>query len=124
MAVEVSVAGNVALTRGWQKFARACGLGQQCTLHFKFDGDATLFVRMFGGCCPEGDDDGCPLILGNGGGEGEVGRALGDARSSSSFGDSPSNGISSSSGRDQPLRRCARFEGGKGIVPPLRPGEA
>ena len=45
-------------------FARACDLGQWCTLHFKFDGDATLYVRVFGEdgrrarCCPEDDDRG------------------------------------------------------------------
>ena len=29
-------------------FARACGLIRWCTLHFKFDGDATLYARVFG----------------------------------------------------------------------------
>ena len=38
VAVEVSVAGNIALARGWQTFARARGLGRRCTLHFKYDG--------------------------------------------------------------------------------------
>ena len=42
VAVDVSVADNVALARGWQKFARAHGLGRRCALHFKYDGDATL----------------------------------------------------------------------------------
>ena len=37
-----------ALARGWQTFARARGLSRRCTLHFKFDGDATLYVRVFG----------------------------------------------------------------------------
>ena len=64
VAVEISVAWNVALAHGWQTFAHARGLGRRCTLHFKFDGDATLYVRVFGedgrraGCCPEGDDCG------------------------------------------------------------------
>ena len=48
VAVEVFVAGNVALARGWQTFARARGLGRRRTLHFKYDGNATLYVRVFG----------------------------------------------------------------------------
>ena len=64
VAVEVSIAGNIALAHGWQTFARARGLGRRCTLHFKYDGDATLYVRVFGedgrrtGCCPETNDGG------------------------------------------------------------------
>ena len=64
VSLEVSAAGSLALARGWQMFARACGLGRRCTLYFRFDGDATLFVRVFGedgrraGCCPEDDDRG------------------------------------------------------------------
>ena len=106
VAVEVSAAGNVALTRGWQTFARARGLVQRCTLHFKFDGDATLFMRVLRGdsrrvgCCPEGDDDGRLLILGDGSGEDEVGHAPCAARSTPSFSGSPSDGSSSSGGRD------------------------
>ena len=52
------------MTRGWQTFARARGLSRRCSLHLKFDGDATLYVRVFGedgrrvGCCPEDDDRG------------------------------------------------------------------
>ena len=62
VSLEVSAAGSLALARGWQTFARARGLGRRCTLYFRFDGDATLYVRVFGedgrraGCCPEGDD--------------------------------------------------------------------
>ena len=62
VAVEVSVAGNIALARGWQTFARARGLGRRCTLHFKYDGGSTLYVRVFGedgrraGFCPETND--------------------------------------------------------------------
>ena len=43
-------------------FARARGLSRWCTLYFKFDGDATLYVRVFredgrrAGCYPEDDD--------------------------------------------------------------------
>ena len=72
VVVEVSVAGNIALTRGWQTFARARGLGRRCTLHFKYDGDATLYVRVFGedgpraGCCPEVNDGEEVLGLGDG----------------------------------------------------------
>ena len=39
----VVAVGSLALTRGWQTFAHARGLSCRCTLHFKFDGDATLF---------------------------------------------------------------------------------
>ena len=38
VAVETSAASNIALARGWQTFARACGLGRRCTLHFRYDG--------------------------------------------------------------------------------------
>ena len=47
VAVETSAAGNIALARGWQTFTRMRGLGRWCTLHFKFDGAETLFVRVF-----------------------------------------------------------------------------
>jgi hypothetical protein len=65
VSVEFSATGDAHLTRGWQTFARARGLKGRFTLHFKYDGLATLFVRVFGagglrvGCCPEdsGDDD-------------------------------------------------------------------
>src|SRR3954463_7181566 len=101
VSLEVSPSGNGALTRGWQTFARARGLGQRCTLHFKFDGDDTLYVRVFGedgrraGCCPEDDD------------EGDSARSAGGARGSPSFAYSPSGG-SSSDGRSHPphLRAC------------------
>ena len=46
--VEVTSSGLVYLTRGWQTFARACSLTGRHTLHFKYDGAATLFVRIFG----------------------------------------------------------------------------
>ena len=39
----------MVLTRGWQTFARARGLGGRWTLHFKYDGLATLYVRVFRG---------------------------------------------------------------------------
>ena len=67
VAVEVSVTDNVALARGWQTFARVRGLSRRCTLHFKYGGAATLFVRVFGedsrraGCCPE-DNDGDEVL--------------------------------------------------------------
>ena len=65
MSVEATASGDAYLTRGWQTFARTRGLKGRSTLHFKYDGLATLFVRVFGagglrvGCCPEdsGDDD-------------------------------------------------------------------
>ena len=51
------------------------------------------------------------LILGNGSGEDEIGQAPCSTRSSPSFSDSPSDGSSSSGGRDQPPHRRARFKG-------------
>ena len=117
VSVEISVTGNVALARGWQMFARARGLGPRCTLHFKFDGDATLYVRVFGedgcsvGCCPEDDDGDWVLSLGDSRDEDEGGPVPGGVRSSPRFGGSPSNDSSSSGDRDQPPRRQACFEG-------------
>lgn len=118
--MEISITGNVALARGWQTFARARGLGRRCTLHFKYDGDATLYIRVFGedgrrvGCCLE-DDDGDEVVgLGDCRDEGEGEPAPGSDRSSSSFSGSSSGGISSSGGRDQPPRRRACYEGGSG----------
>ena len=79
--------GNIALARGWQTFARARGLGRRYTLHFKYDGDATLYVRVFGedgrliGCCPEVNDGEEVLGLGDGRDEGE-GEPAGRASSS------------------------------------------
>ena len=62
--IKVTAAGSMVLTRGWQVFARARGLSGWCTLHFRHDGAATLYVRVFGGdarrlgCCPESDNNG------------------------------------------------------------------
>ena len=117
VADEVSAAGNIALARGWQMFARARGLGRRCALHFKFDGDATLFVRVFGedgrraGCCPEVNDGEQVLSLGDGRDEVE-GKPAG--RASSWYGGSSLCDSSSSSGFDQPPRCRACFEGGSG----------
>ena len=114
VVVEVSVMGNIALARGWQTFARACGLGRRCTLHFKFDGDATLCVRVFGedgrrtGCCPEVNDGEEVLGLGNGRDEDEGEPAPGGDRVSSSYGGSSSGDSSSSGGYDQPPRPLRR----------------
>ena len=117
-SLEVSAAGSLALTRGWQTFARACGLSRRCTLHFKFDGDATLYVRVFGedgrraGCCPEDDGHGRGPNSGEDG-EGSE-RAAGGAQDSSSFTGSSSSSDSSRSGRGRPPRRRACLEGGSG----------
>ena len=114
----VAAAGSLALTRGWRTFARARGLSRRCTLHFKFDGDATLYVRVFGedgrraGCCPENDDRGRGSSPGDD--KDNSARAAGGGRGSSSFDGSSSGSGSSSGGRDQPLRRRARLEGGTG----------
>ena len=120
VAVEVSVAGNVALVHGWQTFSPARGLSRRCTLHFKYDGAATLFVRVFGedgrraGCCPEDSDGDEVLGLGDGRGEDEGELALGDGHGSSSSGGSSSGESSSSGGYDQPPRRRACFKDGGG----------
>ena len=103
--MEVSAAGNAALAHGWQTFARMHGLGRRCALHFKYDGDATLFMRVFGEdgchveCCPEENDG-----LGDGRDEEEGGLILGAGRDSSSYGGSSSSDSSSSGSYDQPQR--------------------
>ena len=93
------------LTRGWQTFARARGLKGRSALHFKYDGLATLFVRVFGagglrvGCCQEdgSDDD-------------ELG--LDDIHATSS-GDGSSSGKSAGgSGYGEPPHRRARLREG------------
>ena len=97
----------MVLTRGWQTFARTRGLGGRCILHIKYDGLATLYVKVFREdgrrveCCPEdGSDDE--------GGEGEPG--LGGMRSSSCDGSSSSDESLSSGGYDRPLCCRARVE--------------
>ena len=110
VAVETSAAGNIVLARGWHMFARARGLGRRCTLHFKYDGGSTLYVRVFvedgrrAGCCPETNDGEEVLGLGDGRDEDEGEPALGDDRVSSSSGGSSSSNSSSSGGDDQPPR--------------------
>ena len=112
--------GNIALAGGWQTFARARCLGRRCTLHFKYDGDATLYVRVFGedgrrtGCCPETNNSEEVLGLGDGCDEDEGEPALGGDRVSSSYGGSSSGDSSSSGGYDQLPCRRAHFEGGSG----------
>ena len=116
VSLEVSAAGSLSLARGWQTFARACGLSRRCTLHFMFNSDATLYVRVFGedgrraGCCPEGDDRGWEPSSSDDG-EGNA-RAAGGAQGSSSFSGSSSGGDSSSGGRGQPPRRRICLGGG------------
>ena len=115
-SLEVSAARSLALTRGWQTFARARGLSCRCTLHFKFDGDATLYVRVFGedgrrvGCCPEGDDRGREPSSGDDGEDSAC--VTGGAQGSPSFSGSSSGGDSSSGGRGQPPRRRTCLESG------------
>ena len=119
-SLEFSISGNGALARGLQTFARACGLGRWCTLYFKFDGDATLYVRVFGEdgrrarCCPEYDDRG--RLPSPGADQDKDGgtRVGGSAWGSRSFGDSFSGNSSSSGGRDQPPRRRACLGEGRG----------
>lgn len=114
VAVETSTTGNIALARGWQTFARARGLGRRCTLHFRYDGRLTLYVRVFGedghrvGCCPETNDGEEVLGLGDGRDEDEGEPALSSDRVSSSYGGSSSGDSSSSGGYDQPPRLLRR----------------
>ena len=97
----------MVLTCGWQTFARARGLGGRCTLHFKYDGLVTLYVRVFRedgrrmGCCPEDGSD-------NDGGDGELG--LGDACFASRGGSSSLDERSSSGSYDCPPCRRAQFK--------------
>ena len=59
--------GRLVLTQGWKTFAHAQELAQQQVLHFRFNGEDTLFVTVFGylggrvECCSESgsssDDD-------------------------------------------------------------------
>ena len=120
VTVETSTAGNIALARGWQTFARARGLGRRCTHHFKYDGGSTLYVRVFGedgrraGCCPETNDGEEVIGLGDGRDEDEGEPALGGDHVFFSYGGSSSGDSSSTGGYDQPPHRCARFERGSG----------
>ena len=117
---EVATSDGVVLTRGWQTFARARGLGGRCTLHFKYDSLATLYMRVSGedgrraGCFPEdgsGDDE---LGLEDSRDGDEVELALGDDRVSSSCGSS-SSGESTSGGSYDQLACCwARIREGDG----------
>lgn len=66
------------------------------------------------GCCPEDNDGGEVLGLGDGRDEGEGGLAFSASRYSPSYADSPSGDSSSSGGYDQPSRCRTRFEGGSG----------
>lgn len=65
--VEVTPHGHVYMNRGWQTFTRAQGLKGKCYLHLKFDGEATLFVKIFVsegkrlGFCPEDAGLGSPV---------------------------------------------------------------
>ena len=115
-SLEFSAAGSLALARGWQTFACAHGLRRRCTLHFKFDGDATLYVRVFGedgrraGCCPEDDDRGREPSSGDDGEDSA--HMTGGAQGSQSFSGSSLGGDSSSDGRGQPPRRRICLGGG------------
>ena len=108
VTVETSAAGNIALARGWQTFARARGLGRWCTLHFRYDGGSTLYVRMFGedgrrvGCYHKANDGEEVLGLGDGRDEDGGEPALGGGRVSSSYDGSSFGNNSSSGGSDQP----------------------
>ncbi|KAE8802522.1 hypothetical protein D1007_21707 [Hordeum vulgare] len=57
--------GYVYLNCGWQMFARTRGLKGRRYLDFKFDGEATLFGKIFGGermgCYPKDASRGDPV---------------------------------------------------------------
>jgi len=80
------------------------GLGRRCALHFKYDGELTLYARVFredgrrAGCCPEANDGEDMLGLGDGRDEDEGEPALGGDRVLSSYSGSSSSG----GGYDQP----------------------
>ena len=116
--VEVTAVGNVSLTPGWQEFARTRSLSGRCTLHFKYDGFATLYVMVFGedgrcaGCCPEDGSSGDELGLGDGRDDHEGELALRDGRTTPSSGGSSSSESTSSGGYDEPPRHRAQIEEG------------
>jgi hypothetical protein len=62
VAAEFTPSGFMFLKQGWKSFALMCDLKQGHLLHFKYDGAATLFVkifRVFGSrleCCAESED--------------------------------------------------------------------
>ena len=55
----LDASGRLVLLQGWKTFARSQRLAQQQVLHFRFNGDDTLFVTIFGylsgrtECCAE-----------------------------------------------------------------------
>nr|XP_020180060.1 B3 domain-containing protein Os03g0212300-like [Aegilops tauschii subsp. strangulata] len=114
---EVTATGKALLTCRWQSFARARDLRWRCTLHFRYDGTATLYVRIFGedgprvGCCPESDsdDDGDADDGRRGGIVADDDLALGDGRVASSSGGFSSAKSSSDDDSDKPLRHRARI---------------
>lgn len=70
---EFTSSGFMFLKRGWKSFALPRGLKEGHTLHFKYDGGATLFMKIFGvtgchrDCCME-SDNGSGSSSGDGGG--------------------------------------------------------
>jgi hypothetical protein len=62
VATEFTPSGFMFLKRGWKSFALARGLKRGHVLQFKYDGAATLFVKIFGisdnrlECCTESED--------------------------------------------------------------------
>jgi hypothetical protein len=48
VAAEFTPSGFMFLKQGWKSFALARGLKRGHLLHFKYDGAATLFVKIFG----------------------------------------------------------------------------
>nr|XP_020164295.1 B3 domain-containing protein Os03g0212300-like [Aegilops tauschii subsp. strangulata] len=101
VAAEFTPSGYVYLTRGWKSFARARGLKEGYTLLFKFDGAATLFVKIFGEaggrleCCMESDSSSSGHSSGDDSGD----------DGSDSHGRSGSDADS-----DEPPRRCVKTE--------------
>ncbi|KAM3209851.1 hypothetical protein ACQJBY_064101 [Aegilops geniculata] len=115
VVAEFTPSGYMYLTRGWKSFARAHGLKEGHTLHFKFDGAVTLFVKIFGEaggcleCCTESDS--------NGDGHSSNGNSSDGGDASSGRSGSERDGGDASTGRsgsdddtDEPPRRRIKKE--------------
>ncbi|KAE8804346.1 hypothetical protein D1007_19763 [Hordeum vulgare] len=50
-AVDLSLGSAMFLTHGWKSFPRSRGFGLCHLLHFRFDGSATLYLKLFGMAC-------------------------------------------------------------------------
>ena len=59
--LEAVPTGKIFMTRGWGEVARVCRARGALAIHFKYDGAATLFFKVFDAagrrleCCPGGE---------------------------------------------------------------------